>query len=247
MIMKIYKIFALLFLVSCSPVQKNTLGYKLNPDAAKIVEEYKNGYLFLEVPYNDSSKIEGTVVQYYREGNVQITYFQKDGKKNGRATWFYENGKKYLEVNYVNDEFDGDLIKYYDNGKVQSITPYDKGELLPGTIEYNQLGEKMDSIELIIDVYNSLILNNKYQLTFSMSENVSNVVFFNYVDEGDGTFTKYKFVTENKIGSHIITVLPGANYKNTYKIVAIGETVLDNRFMIVKDYTVNISNNRYSL
>ncbi|MBN2663414.1 MAG: hypothetical protein JXR68_07165, partial [Bacteroidales bacterium] len=199
------------------------------------------------VPYNDSSEIEGTVVQYYREGNVQITYFQKDGKKNGKAVWFYENGEKYLEVNYIEDEFDGDLVKYYDNGKIQSVTPYDKGELLPGTIEYNQLGEKMDSIELIIDVKNSLSVNNKYQLIFSLSENVKNVVFFNYVDEGEGTITKYKFVTENKIGSHTITILPGAFYKNNYKIVAIVETLLDNRFMIIKHYTLNITNNRYKL
>jgi len=240
--MRYFVVFLIIFTSACSPIKKNTMGYKLNPNAYKINEQFKDGYLYQEVPYNKNLEIEGFVVQYYREGNPQIVYEHHDGMKNGHAVWYYENGQLYIEVNYVNNEFDGVLTKYYDDGSLQSKTSYKNGELLPGTIEYNQLGDKLDSIELIIDVKNTLSTNYQYSLTFSLSENVSNVLYYSYEEEVNGGYNKYRFETENDIGTHVITVMPGLYYNKNYKIVAIGETILNNRFMIVKDYSVNIRN-----
>lgn len=131
------------FFFSCSPTRKDTLGYKLNPDAYQIIEKKQNECVIAEYPYNEQNELEGIVVQYYECGGVYMTYGIKDEKKTGEAIWYYENGEKYTTGNYIDGELEGVVVKYYEDGTKMSETFYKKGELQQGTIEYNQLGKRI--------------------------------------------------------------------------------------------------------
>jgi len=95
---------------------------------AEVRKYYNSGELHFVFPSKINGKLEGTVTEYYRNGNVHYKWNYHKGIKNGIAkeyrdgrlkyTWFYKHGKRSITTKEFNR--DGTLkqkLKHY-NGVV---------------------------------------------------------------------------------------------------------------------------------
>lgn len=80
---------------------------------------YENNNSKLEFPIKDD-QIEGELKSFYANGNVNMVKNFKGGKPNGLETHYFRTGQKEISYNNNNDVYDGDIVEYYDNGKISS-------------------------------------------------------------------------------------------------------------------------------
>jgi len=118
---------------------------------AETRKYYNSGELKLLFPTKVNGKLEGTVTEYYRNGNVKYKWNYHRGKKHGiakkyengylRYTWYYKNGKRSITTKEYNR--DGSLKQKwkYRNGKlhahrVNKHKKYQRNRETPPMIDY---------------------------------------------------------------------------------------------------------------
>lgn len=106
------------------------------PDDEKIIETDYVSFI--------TKKEDGGYVQRKFYGNVlvsEIEYANKALKiKNGINKIYHINGKLKIDINYVNDRIEGELVNYYDTGKQKSSTQYINGEKNGKAYGYDESG-----------------------------------------------------------------------------------------------------------
>lgn len=244
--MKIHNfVVILLFVSACTTTtseKKDSIGYKLNPDADRIIEKKQDGVLIAEYPYNDKGKINGIVVKYYNDGTVNQKITVKNGIKEGKAIWYYENGNKYIEANYKKDEYNGKLKKYYENGQLMSETLYKNGKLQTGTIEYNELGEKLDTLKIQIAKHDQLAFENRYRLVLHLNREVKYVKYYKIVKTQNGTIRKYALKNNDQKAIYDIPIHKGATRSEFIRFLAEGKTKTGNIFATKLKYYFKATN-----
>lgn len=90
---------------------------------------YPQGQLMQEV-YMEADLEKGIMKEYFKSGELQKTAIFTDGFRNGPAIFFKVNGDTLVKGNYIKDVRDGDWIYFNEEGKIDKILKYKKGELL---------------------------------------------------------------------------------------------------------------------
>jgi len=94
-----------------SKLIKQVVGYKNGKRNGSLKEYYRNGNLKINQVYQDDF-LTDSCITYYENGNIQLVQFIKDKKKEGAWKKFNEQGKLYEEVNYKDDVREGYATKY---------------------------------------------------------------------------------------------------------------------------------------
>ena len=103
------------FLLLSAPAWTEHKGTKL------LGQDGLRYYPFHEDPVN------GPVVRWYANGQMQREANFKDGKKHGLSTFWYENGQKYLEGSFKDGKQNGPWTGWDKHGNITRQTTYRNG------------------------------------------------------------------------------------------------------------------------
>lgn len=86
-----------------------------------------------------NGKIEGLVYYYDKNHTITKTLEYKNGIKDGIATYYYE-GKKYLIIPYKDGLYNGEVVSYHSNGKMEWSKPYKYDKMIGQRIVRDSIG-----------------------------------------------------------------------------------------------------------
>lgn len=139
--------------------------------------------------YKNGQK-NGVAVSHYDDERIELETTYKDGVKNGDEIMFYSNGKPQYKRTYNNDLLSGEEILFYENGNPRKQSVY-VNNLLNGEVHYFDI----DGNHIKTETYKDGVLNGKEQII----ENNMLIEENNYVDgKLDGLTKKYntKYITD---------------------------------------------------
>lgn len=150
-------LIALLSLTSIAIYGQDTVYFNVMGDKVQSLS-LANTY---KVTVNDSvaanRKIER---QYYKSGNIKSEIHQlvvpiKEGDKNtmlyldGKFREWYENGQLWKDLNYDQNNLNGEIMTYWDNGQLKRHELFQSGKSVKGEC-YNREGESVDFYSFMV-------------------------------------------------------------------------------------------------
>jgi antitoxin component YwqK of YwqJK toxin-antitoxin module len=91
---------------------------------------YPNGQVerswFYEYYSFHNSRETGQITSYFKNGQIQYTYFQRNGKMHGVYKYYHENGQLYWLDYYKDGENVGKWKEYYESGQLSRIQKYSR-------------------------------------------------------------------------------------------------------------------------
>jgi len=186
----------------------------------------KHGAFKHQIKTSDSTFI----TEDYIDGRLVSKHEAKGKYLHGKSEIYYKSGKTYSISNYENGMLEGEVIKYFENGNIVSITTHSKnkkhgiskswhsngqqkseiefinGRVQPGLKEWDENGNLIKYPTLVIRRIDRMIYENKYILEFSLSDKSKKVKFYQVFNLG--TTKEYKILidTKNGIGRHEIPI-----------------------------------------
>lgn len=82
---------------------------------------------YFNKPLIDFKKKNGRLTIFYPNGNTELTFKFKNGKKEGQAKYFYVNGSLMGEENYRNDLLHGERVRYFEEGTKDLVEHFENG------------------------------------------------------------------------------------------------------------------------
>lgn len=92
-------------------------------------EEYPNGIPKLHITYKNSKK-NGPFIEYYQKGEYKLVPKKNDDGAEGEVERVLIGTQVKVEGHYVDDQYDGLIIFYTPEGKIEKKENYAKGVLL---------------------------------------------------------------------------------------------------------------------
>ena len=131
-------------------VQSAVSGQTMEKD---LLFSQKNGKEW--VTDKNENPFSGSVVKT-DDGGRKITFFYRNGLRNGVATSYYEDGKMELEITYRNGLKDGEEISFYENGSPKLKKTYKADKLNGAKISFYENGKPKRQ-----DYYTDGVLNGE--------------------------------------------------------------------------------------
>ncbi len=185
-------------------------------DRRNIVKTYDDsGKLHTQVTYLDGVKHGRSLLYYSGSDQVMLEMNYANGKRQGDATKYYENGKVYAITPYEDDEVNGVVKLYYRNGNIKAEIPYYQSNHGLGLKEYFTNGDLKAEMPEIIAKRQKI--GNQYVYYFSI-EDCEDAIFF------IGGLLNNKYLIEKP---PFVTVLPQKSGKGLYGFPKsmLGETI----------------------
>jgi antitoxin component YwqK of YwqJK toxin-antitoxin module len=92
-------------------------------------EEYPNGIPKLHITYKNSKK-NGPFIEYYQQGEFKLVPKKNEDGSQDEVERVLSGTQKKIEGHYVDDQYDGIIIYYKPDGKIEKKETYAKGVLL---------------------------------------------------------------------------------------------------------------------
>jgi hypothetical protein len=106
-------------------IDENTkVYYQGNKEIARWI--YKGDY----VDKKEGASIDGDVVNYNEEGNIDLVEHYVNNVEEGKEITWYPSGEVESNQYYKNDREDGEWIWFKENGEVERKEIYSNGELI---------------------------------------------------------------------------------------------------------------------
>jgi uncharacterized protein len=234
----------------------------------KYVTYFFNGKIKLSGNYKNNKK-NGKWVEYYEDGNKISEINYQDEVKVGKALYYYKSGQLKTENQYILNEnysisksepafyLEGEQKYYFENGKIESISHFEKGKLNGLYETWNVSGNKKSEINYCLD-----LCCGTYKTWYENGQLEKNVSFKNpiYDDERkalkdvlDGKYlTYYNNGSPNQIGYYKDGKLEGIQLKFHENNVKASEINFKDglRFGSSKSYSKNgflIVNEKYTI
>ncbi len=158
--------------------------------------------------------------QYYENGNLQMEFPYKDGKKHGLRK------------------------KYWENGQLQSQMTYVMGEPKADLVEWKKSGEKLTTYpRLIVKQIDNISKNGEYIVQAYFSSNPQKGTY--YIGElEDGVIPKYpdQMTKNGKIGEIIFRPAPGTFFMKKFNIIGKFKTGYGNILIVEKSINLAFTN-----
>lgn len=85
----------------------------------------------------------GVATSYYEDGKMEFEITYRNGLKDGEEIYFYENGAPKLKKTYKADKLNGAKISFYENGKPKRQDYYIEGVLDGETTYFDEEGNRV--------------------------------------------------------------------------------------------------------
>jgi antitoxin component YwqK of YwqJK toxin-antitoxin module/tetratricopeptide (TPR) repeat protein len=103
---------------------------------------YHNGKPYI-MTISKNGEFDGEYKYYLKQGGLKQKKIFKDGKLNGKYLAYFDVGEQLVEfdIDYKNDEVQGDALEYYANGKTFSVISFKNGMRNGNEIQYYRNGQ----------------------------------------------------------------------------------------------------------
>jgi antitoxin component YwqK of YwqJK toxin-antitoxin module len=147
----VYYITTLLIFSSCSysgivisenelPEEVFYLADQIKPYTGKCVMYYNNTEIIKQEMRFKNGKLNGTLISYYKNGNINRKGEFVKGLYNGKWEQWDENGEKMYEVHYKNDTLCGNFMIWYPTGVLKQKGIYAENSKCGLWTEYDEAG-----------------------------------------------------------------------------------------------------------
>jgi len=160
---------------------------------------YHDGKLFCELRFSNQLKKDSSVAdskEFYRSGAIKSEVNTINGDYNGHLLKYYENGKLMESSYYKNGKKDSVYKYYYDNGQLWTEKHYKNGSLMEVAANFDEKGNPRER-GMLANGTGTVILYNNQGIGY-MVETYQNGKFISQ----DMKTTKYPFnngMPESKI------------------------------------------------
>lgn len=152
----------LLIMFSVAEAQDTTFFNKNSEEVATLSNA--DYYSFKKYSTKDSNQLES--VQYFINGNQKMSISYKDYSRkivDGNKKEWYRNGQLKSSVDYVENEIDGQILTYWEDGSKKRIDNYKKDKFISGAC-FDQNGEELEHFRFfIMPRYKSCLEKKKKQ------------------------------------------------------------------------------------
>ena len=90
-----------------------------------------------------SERLEGPAVGLNRNGTVHARGQYLAGSRTGRWVFFDEKGVKTHEIDFKNDNFDGQRVEFHPNGQKKAVEVYSRGVLTAPISTFDETGAQI--------------------------------------------------------------------------------------------------------
>ena len=229
-----------IFLFSSCDQIKAALSEK--PNNENLVKAYHdNGKLKSEVSIDENKKRHGITKQYFSSGQLKTEIHYDHGTKT-QATQYYENGEKQMEFFYKDGKKHGKRTKYWSNGKVQSVLEYHEDNPKSGLEEYDKNGQKITTYPSLKVVHiDNVDKTGTYTIQVYFSNNTSRgEYFFGQLENGVFNNRLIKLEMSNKKGVITYKPIPGTFIMEKINVIGKYKTPLGNPYFVQKQVNVAI-------
>ena len=105
--------------------------------------------VFCVVLLSCSDKDKNVVRSYWDNGNLKSELRYKDGMLHGDCSWYFSNGKPDMKAYYNANVMEGEVLRWYENGNLQS--------------RYFIKNDQYDSIFELYNVFGTLVKLEYYK------------------------------------------------------------------------------------
>jgi len=113
---------------------------QIKPYTGKCVVYFNNSEIVKQEMSFKNGKLEGTLINYYCNGNIKRKGEYSNGLYNGKWEQWAEDGKKLYEVHYQNDTLCGDFLTWYSTGVLKQKGLYAENSKSGLCTEYDEAG-----------------------------------------------------------------------------------------------------------
>ncbi|MEQ9303235.1 MAG: hypothetical protein RJQ14_04910 [Marinoscillum sp.] len=236
------------FFVSCDQINSVFGTTESDSGDENVVKKYyDNGKLKSIYQINDLRQKHGQAKVYNSKGELKQSFQYENGEKI-QATSHYPNGKPLMQIDYKNGVKDGFIRRYYEDGTMESETPYKEDYAGKGLKEYMKSGKLKEKYpKLIVRGIDQVKVNGKYIIEV-------------YFDSNPGRGTYYiGELTEGKYMNYRIDELERTNYRGRIefapapgvmimeKLTFVGEykTPTGNKYIVDEEFNLAIDNSMF--
>lgn len=117
----------------------------------------KDSAMYYSLAIYKKGEKEGIVRYYSMSGGLETETIFKDGERNGISrAYFSESRKLKSEVPYLNDEINGVVKNFYENGNLKATAYYENGLISDTAFDYYEDGMIKSKIPYINNQKNGL-------------------------------------------------------------------------------------------
>ena len=146
-------LIALLSLMSITIYGQDTVYFNIKGDKVKSLALANTYKVTISDSVAANRKIER---EYYKSGKIQSEKHlverpgRNDPKKlfyylDGKFRKWYENGQLWMDLNYERNSLTGEIMTYWDNGKIKRIELFQRGKSIKGEC-YNREGKVINYV-----------------------------------------------------------------------------------------------------
>jgi hypothetical protein len=236
-------IFFVLVIFSCDQLAPKSTSETKEEEPYHKVTYHSNGKLRTDVHLDSSGRYHGEAKKFYESGQLKSQTTYQHGVIQ-YAKQYHENGNLEMEFPYKNGKKNGLRKKYWENGQLQSQMTYVNGEPKADLIEYDKSGEKVTTYpDLVIKQIDNIDKTGQYILQAYFSSNPQKGTY--YLGElKNGVLETYtpRMAKNGKIGEEIYRPAPGTFFMKKINIIGKFMTGYGNIRIVEKEVNLAFSN-----
>lgn len=155
-------------LFACGSTKTNESTANTNTRDGVIKTYDKSGNLHTQIAYENGVKHGESLLFHRGSDQVMLKMNYRNGKRHGKAYKYYEDGKVFAITPYEDDEVNGVVTLYFRNGNIKAEIPYHQSKNGLGLKEYFTNGDlKTDMPEISVRRQK---INTQYIYYFSIED-----------------------------------------------------------------------------
>ncbi len=232
--------------LSCSDQGNNTKNKTSEPKLKEVKKNRADGTMLSVTQVDEEDYAHGLKVTFYEDGrriHSKVTF--NHGLKHGIAVWYYKNGKVFEQTNFANGRREGLTKKYHKTGQLLSQCTYEKGDALPGLLEYATDGSKITTYPSVnFRKIDKIAFENTVILEISSSAKSPKVKYYYLISMDNGTNSKSFLDVKNGVSTINFYVKPGTVLMRNIEFFAELPTKLGNTLVKKVSYQMAAKNRR---
>lgn len=178
---------------------QDTTFYDIEGNQTKSIASCHH-YEIIERDASDTNKV--VLRAYFKSGQMKsLTNYNPYSKKklNGKFQEWFENGQIRKDIEYKDDNYDGNLLTYWENGQLKRKDSYQDGKWLEGKC-WNAKGKEVKYFNYeVMPIYKGgedelfrYIGKNTYYPQKERKSGIQGTVYIQFVVDKDGSVTNVR-------------------------------------------------------
>ena len=129
----------------------------------------------------DTNKVD--ITEYYTDGQIKFLMNYKNYREkvvDGKKQEWYRNGQLKSSIDYVENEINGQILTYWDDGSKKRIDNYKKDKFISGTC-FNKQGIEVEHFRFFVMPYFEQCLQSKKKRKVEDIEQCTNLEIFKHI------------------------------------------------------------------